>query len=301
MPRSGSSGHMTSSGKSARTPELLIECSVQSNLLGFSPKWRRVISEMFNNDIGSSLDFPNLYSKVLGGAPETFNDTWLRRYQEAREAGIDVGVIAVLNSGSLDVGADEFYGYYIDKLGMKSFQVNTPYPGGLPTPAKRNFPLDDDLLSVFYTDLFDLWMLKGRPAGVSITPFDQFIKYFRTGGNSLSCCFGENCANTFLGIDPKGNVSQCEGFAASYPEQMFGNILACQDMAEIMNGPVRKQFLERPSTPHGRGRLCGMRVSGPLPRRMSRAYVQPRRGASSRKIPIANRVKRSSVWRGTLP
>ena len=225
---------------------ITIECSVQSNLLGFSPKWRRVISEMFDNHIGSSLDFPNLYRKVVGGAPETFNDTWLRRYQEARDAGIDVGIIAVLNSGSLDVGAHEFYGYYIDRLSMKSFQVNTPYPGGLPTPAKRNFPLDDDLLSDFYTDLFDLWMLKGRPAGVCISPFDQFIKYFRTGENSLSCCYGENCANTFLGIDPKGNVSQCEGFAASYPEQMYGNILACQDMAEIMNGPVRQQFLERP-------------------------------------------------------
>ena len=56
---------------------------------------------MFKDKMGSSLDFPNLYRKVAGGAPETFNDTWFRRYQEATEAGIKVGVIAVLNGASL--------------------------------------------------------------------------------------------------------------------------------------------------------------------------------------------------------
>ncbi len=183
---------------------------------------------------------------MAGGTAETYNDLWFRRYQEAKEAGIKVGVIAVLNEASLSVGAHVFYGYYIDQLGFNSFQVNTPYPGGPPTPAKRNFPLDSDRLSAFYTDLFDLWMRTGRSEAVSISPFDSLIHYFRTGENSLSCSYRENCADTFIGIDPKGNVSQCEGFTASYPEYVFGNILTCPDMAYIMNGPIRKQLLERP-------------------------------------------------------
>jgi uncharacterized protein len=225
---------------------MLIKNVIQSNLIGYGPRWRRVMSEMFNDDVGSSLDFPNLYRKVAGGTPETYNDLWFRRYQEAREAGIEVGVIAVLNGASLAIGADEFYSYYIDKLGMNSFQINTPYPGGPPTPAKRNFPLDDNLLSAFYSELFDLWMRKGRPEGISIAPFGELIHYFRTGENSLSCCFRENCSDTFIGISPKGDVAQCEGFAASYPEYVFGNILTCEDMAHMMNGPIRKQFLDRP-------------------------------------------------------
>jgi uncharacterized protein len=225
---------------------ITIENSLQSNLIGYGSHWRRVVSEMFKDKVGSSLDFPNLYRKVAGGRPETFNDTWFRRYEEAQEAGIQVGVIAVLNNASLSVGAHEFYSYYIEKLGMSGFQVNTPYPGGHLTPAKRTFPLDDDLLSAFYSDLFDLWMLKARPEGVSITYFDQMVHYFRSGENRLCCVWSENCANTFIGIDPKGNVGQCEGFVASYPEYIFGNILKCEDMADIMNGPIRKQFLERP-------------------------------------------------------
>jgi uncharacterized protein len=225
---------------------LHIKNSLQSNLIGYGPHWRRVMSEMFSDDLGSSLDFPNLYRKVAGGTPETFNETWLHRYQEAKEAGIQVGVIAVLNNATLNVGAHGFYSYYVEKLGMNNFQVNIPYPGGAPTPAKRNFPLDDNLLSAFYSELFDLWMLKGRPEGVSITPFDELIHYFRSGENRLSCSFRENCANTFIGIDPKGNVGQCEGFVASYPEYVFGNILKREDLADIMNGPERKQLLQRP-------------------------------------------------------
>jgi uncharacterized protein len=225
---------------------LRIANTIQSNLIGYGPQWRRVVSEMFKDNVGSSLDFPNLHRKVAGGAPGTFNDTWFRRYQEAKDAGIQIGVIAVLNEESLSIGAHEFYSYYVEKLGINCFQMNTPYPGGPPTPAKQKFPLDDDLLSAFYSDLFDLWMSTGRSEGVSISPFEQVIKYFRTGDNGLSCVWGENCANTFIGVGPKGYVGQCECFVSSYPEYIYGNILACEDMAAIMNGPIRKNFLERP-------------------------------------------------------
>jgi len=235
------------SRETAEKSKIKIKNSVQSNLIGYGPRFRRVMSEMFNDEVGSSLDFPNLHRKVVGGTPETYNDLWLRRYQEAKEAGIKVGVIAVLSGASLQIGADEFYSYYVEKLGKSGFQINNPYPGGSPTPAKRNFPLDHDLLSAFYIDLFDLWMRVGRPEGVSISPFDRLIQYFRTGENSLSCCFRENCADTFIGISPKGHVAQCEGFTASYPECIFGNILSCEDLSAIMAGPIRKQFLDRPT------------------------------------------------------
>jgi len=225
---------------------LRITNTLQSNLIGYGPRWRRVVSEMYNDNMGSSLDFPNLYRKVAGCQPDTFNDLWYRRYQEARDAGIQVGVIAVLHEGSLNTGAQEFYSYYVDKLGINSFQMNTPYPGGPLTPVKRNFPLDDDLLSAFYSDLFDLWMRYGKSKGVNISPFDPLIKYFRTGENSLACCWAENCTNTFLGVSPTGDVGQCECWVSSYPDYAFGNILASPDMAGIMNSPVRKQFLERP-------------------------------------------------------
>jgi uncharacterized protein len=223
-----------------------IDNAMQSNLIGFGAQWSQVILEMFGGQIGSSLDFPNVYRKVVGGTPEGYNDLWFRRYNEAREAGIRVGAIAVLHGASLEIGAERFYQHYIDTVGLKRFQINTPHRGGPLTPAKQGFPLADDLLGNFYSDLFDLWMRRGRPEGIAISPFEELIDYFRTGRNNLGCAWGENCAHTFLGISPKGNVGQCECFVSAFPDSVFGNILTCPDMDDIMNGPVRKQFLDRP-------------------------------------------------------
>jgi len=233
--------------ESARITGLRISHMLQTNLIGFGSRWRRVISEMFDDTVGSSLDFPNLYRRVVGGRPETYNGLWLRKYQAAREAGVQVGVIAVLNGESLRIGASEFYSYYAETLGINCFQINTPYPGGSSTPAKRGFPLDNNALGSFYSDLFDIWVRNGRHDGISISPFDQLIDYFRTGVNRFSCIWADNCAHTFIGISPQGNVGQCECWVASYPDFVFGNILACRDMDEIMSSPVRQQFLERPS------------------------------------------------------
>lgn len=225
---------------------ITIDSSVQSNLIGFSSRWSRVISEFFGNQISSSLDFPNLYRKVAGGTPEAYNEIWFSRYQEAKEAGIDVAVIAVLHHASLNIGAEKFYQYYVETVGLPRFQINPPHRGGPLTPAKQEFPLANDLLGSFYADLFDVWMQRGRSEGIAISPFDDLLDYFRTGRNDLSCIWAQNCANASLGIGPTGNVGVCECFVSSFPDYRFGNILTCRDMDEIVSSPVRKQFLERP-------------------------------------------------------
>ena len=97
-----------------------IDNAMQSNLIGFGAQWPRVISEMFNGQIGSSLDFPNVYRKVVGGTPEGYNDLWIRRYNEAREAGIRVGAIAVLHSRRVveDWRRKILSAPYIDSVGL---------------------------------------------------------------------------------------------------------------------------------------------------------------------------------------
>jgi uncharacterized protein len=235
------------SGEISEKSGLRINHRLQTNLIGYGPRWRRIVREMFCDDIGSSLDFPNLYRKVVGGDPESFNTTWFRRYQEARDAGIRVGVIALPNKASLNVGAERFYSYYVEHLGITDLQVNTPYPGGRPTPAKRDFPLDNELLSTFYSDLFALWMRHGVSEGVSINPFNKLVHYFRTGEIKPFCIWSENCSNEFVGIGPKGAVGQCEDWVSSHPDYVFGNILADGTMADIMNSFVRKRFLQRPA------------------------------------------------------
>src|SRR6185436_14817593 len=81
-----------------------IEHSLQSNMIGYTPHWNRIIAEMFGNSVGTSMDFPNLYRRAKGRPPEHYTDLWTRNVQTAREAGIQIGVIAIPNKETLRLG-----------------------------------------------------------------------------------------------------------------------------------------------------------------------------------------------------
>ncbi len=221
---------------------------MQSNLLAYNSKWNRVISEMFRNCIGTSLDFPNLYRRTFGGNAEAYDKIWTRRFREVRENGISVGVISIPNRQTLEIGAADFYSYYVDDVGIKSLKVNTPFPGGAPNPLKLTFPLNSELLTLFYTQLADVWMTQGYECGVRLDPLQGLIEYFLNGDKSqLECIWRPACGDEHISIDPRGNVSACDCMAASYPEFSFGNVFDCRDMSEVMNSPVRQQIRDRPS------------------------------------------------------
>jgi len=103
---------------------------LQTNLISYSPTWNDVLRTMFSGSLGTSMDYPNVHRKLFKGGAEAYTELWTRRLHEARAAGIEVGVIAVLHQASLDAGPERFYRYFVDELGLDNFQVNTPFPGG---------------------------------------------------------------------------------------------------------------------------------------------------------------------------
>jgi uncharacterized protein len=83
------------------------------------------------------LDYPNLHRKLPGGNPHEFTAIWCRNFQEAKEAGIDIGVISIPNPETFKVGAERFYSYFVDDLEITDFHINTPFPGGPITETKK--------------------------------------------------------------------------------------------------------------------------------------------------------------------
>jgi uncharacterized protein len=221
---------------------------IQSNLLEYGEDWNTVIREMFSNHIGSSLDYPNIYRRVVGQGPETYNRLWIDRFREARSNQIDVGIIAIPNQETLKIGGAEFYSYFFDELGLESIQVNTPFPGGRANPTKHLFPLDNEKVSHFFLELIDIWLERGYADGIRIDPFNAMLNYFGDGCiDHLSCPWRPNCTGLFFCIDPKGHVSQCDCWVASYPEFRFGNIFAGESLGEILNSKARQRIKERPT------------------------------------------------------
>ena len=230
----------------ARSKE--VSHSLQSNMLAYSSRWNPVIARMFGNSVGTSLDYPNLHRKLLGQGPESYNEIWGRRVREARAAGIEVQVIAVPNQATLDIGAERFYRYFVDELGIADFQVNTPFPGGEANAVKKELPVAEvEKLSRFYLDLAEVWLERGHRRGVRVGPFDALLQHFSHEPATLPCIWGDNCANSLVSIDARGYVAQCDCWVTSYPDYHYGNIFESDNLGAMLhNSPARQQFNERP-------------------------------------------------------
>lgn len=224
-----------------------VEHSLQSNMIGYGPKWNKVIFEMFGASVGTSMDFPNLYRKAKGHTPEEYTALWARNVRAARDRGIQIGVISIPNKGTLEAGAERFYSYFVDELDITDFQLNTSFSGGEQSEAKRESILDMEGLAKFFADLVGVWDERGREAGVRLGPIDELMKHFTDGGACLPCIWQQNCADEFVSIDARGHVAQCDCWVTSYPEYWFGNIFGPESFTELLEkSPARQKFQARP-------------------------------------------------------
>jgi len=220
---------------------------LQTNLISYTPVWNELIFSMFNGSLGTSMDFPNQHRKLFKGGSDGYTNVWTQRLREAQEAGLQIGVIAVLHQGSLDAGPAAFYDYFTEELGLTSFQVNTPFPGGPAKAVEAEFNLDKPALAQFLVGLFDRWMERGYERGVRLGPFDELIEHFQGKPARLPCIWKENCSNQFISIDSKGTVAQCDCWVTSYPETYFGNVFRDPNLTEMLRtSPARREFVERP-------------------------------------------------------
>jgi uncharacterized protein len=225
----------------------VVRHGLQTNMLAYSPRWNAIIADMFGNSVSTSVDYPNRYRKLLGRGPETYDALWAHKVRQACAAGITVRAIAVLNEATLALGAERFYTYFVEQLGITDFQINTPFPGGTPNAVKQRLPLDMPELIRFHRELADIWLERGYDRGVTVGPFDELFNTFTHREACLPCIWGQNCADEMVSIDAKGNVAQCDCWVTSYPEYVYGNIFEQNSFGELLaQSRARQEFYARP-------------------------------------------------------
>lgn len=222
---------------------------LQTNLLVWGPDWRRLVKSMFGGALGTSMDYPNRFRRTRGGSVEAYDTAWRRNVRRALDDGVHVGTIAVAHAGSLEAGGARFYDFFVEEIGLRDLQVNTPFPGGPARGLWPGEPVDVADLTRFCVELMDHWVERGRGRGVQLGPFDALIDRFRGRPSTLPCVWQECCADEFLAIAPAGGVALCDCWVASYPEESFGNVFAAAPLGvQLETSPARRRSLLRPET-----------------------------------------------------
>lgn len=218
---------------------------LQTNLIGWNAGWHEIVHRMFQGSLGTSMDYPNAHRRLKNGSTRQYTDLWLRAVRDAQEAGISVGVIAVLHAESLATDPEEFYRFFTETAGVTDFQVNMPFPGG---PNEGNGTLDTGPLARFLVGLLHVWRERGLEEGVKLGPFSELVDHFAGRPAQLPCIWQQNCANEFLAVDARGRTALCDCWVTSYPEHGFGNLFAAGSLSEMLGGSAaRDRFLDRPA------------------------------------------------------
>ena len=231
-------------GRAAAERGLAFRHSLQTNLIGYGPRWNAVLRAMFGGSVGTSMDFPNRHRRLKNGSTERYTEVWLRSLRQAREAGLDVGVIAVLHAGSVEAGARDFLSFYTREAGIDDLQVNLPFPGG---PGQGGDTLAPEPLTRFLLELLDAWLDASFDGGFRLGPFDALLDACSGRPARLPCIWQPNCANEFAAIDARGAVALCDCWVTSYPEHAFGNVFRTTSLSEMLGASSERQsFLDRP-------------------------------------------------------
>lgn len=219
--------------------DIKIEHHLQTNLLNYdTDTWKDVISSFTLGSISSSVDFPNVYRKTPTISEDEYLHAWLKKKEAAEKDGFTVSVISLPNPETLKLGAERFYKFYSDEIGIKNVQVNFPFPGG--DDGLQSLDLDE--LAVFMIDLYEFWIASGR--GLNLSPFQAMEDRLLRNKGSLACCWSYSCATSLICIGPKGDVGQCDCWVANFDDYNFGSI--DQPFEEILNSDNRQLFLDRP-------------------------------------------------------
>lgn len=219
---------------------------IQTNALRLDEYMDFFKEEKFN--VGFSLDGPahiqNYTRPIKGGLP-SFDKTF-EMIKEAKKQKIGGGVIFLLNSAT-NTHLEEIYQFF--KENEIHHQVNPQIPSG---KAKINTdlaltPADMGKGLVKY---FDIWFNDHSKPIIDVDPFSRIIYNLSMDRNNklklnypYGCNFSNDCANTFIGISPKGNVYPC-GRLSGNEDFLMGNINT-DDMQTIIYSQARMKMIER--------------------------------------------------------
>lgn len=162
-------------------------------------------------------------------------DSVVNKILLARQRGMSVGVIIVVNADNIMHLKDIYYFFKKNKIGI---QFNPLMSIG--EASNNQLSISIDAYGKALIELFDLWI-----NDTDASPIGNFIEIassIKTGITS-NCVFSANCQNSITVIEPNGDILPCDRLCGN-KEFVYGNIFSSK-LKDIML--LKKQAFEERS------------------------------------------------------
>jgi uncharacterized protein len=196
-----------------------IQNSLQTNGSLIDEEWLEIFKE-YNFSIGLSLDGPRELhdqNRILMNGSGTHSKI-MESISLLRRKNMPFGVLAVISSETLNLGAKRFFDFFIQN-NIKSFALLCQRPA-MNVGHEEYVGRTDH--SQFVNEIFDLWYYLDDPT-FHIRDFESIISALIGGDHSL-CLLKGNCIGKYFGINFNGDVYHCDEFMFD-PEYNLGNIV----------------------------------------------------------------------------
>ncbi|HLD72200.1 MAG TPA: radical SAM protein [Candidatus Nanoarchaeia archaeon] len=220
-----------------------VKNGVQSNLTLLTPElWTFLRDEDFV--VGSSLDGSKeihdrcrVYQNGEGSYKAVIEAIDYTR--PTSRSFSPIGVLVVLTKDKLDQISELYHFFKQQRINFDFGQLSV---AGKAEENRSSLEVSAEEWGKAIIELFDLWFYDTTEPSLYISELVKSAAGVLSGSIS-SCMFSGNCRQSYISINPNGEVYPCGRFGA---EETFklGNINA-QSLAEIMQSPTQNYLLSR--------------------------------------------------------
>lgn len=207
-----------------RCPGQVISNSVQTNATNLTEEWLGLIS-VLELDVGISIDGPpEVHDQRRPTATgEGSSKVALEGLRRLRDAGVNHGVLVVVDMETMAYPVDDLLGYFVDS-GIHALDFLNYVPGN-DDLSRGERPINFVSFPQFVQwmrDVYRIWDSQYRTA-LNIRFIDDLSESLQDQRESTNCYFSGSCEKKVFTIDVDGSVSPCDKFIGG-PASVYGSI-----------------------------------------------------------------------------
>lgn len=188
-----------------------IDNSMQTNAVRMTDQWVE-FWRTHRFSIGVSLDGPpeiNDARRVdVAGRPTS--ERIARSLKRLRRAGIDHGVLMVVDHDTVAIGPQRLLDYLV-QADVRQIDLLNVLPGNTGTgKASSGAYIAMPQYVEFLRGMFEAWWPR-HASTIAIRELSGLVQQL-SGGPAVTCVFAGNCFGGFLTVDPSGAVSACDKY-----------------------------------------------------------------------------------------